>query len=146
MLSRRLFPLLLMVGLLMTSASSHRGLGLTGTDLTRVQITWFAFGSPAPETLYVIDSRAVVKTLYQAAWDLPTFYADACTLQGGPGYELTFWQGGKAVETATADESGCGEVTFRGGEKRQPDQAFWQLLHQVIAQAPAVKQPERPGA
>lgn len=93
----------------------------------RLGILRFAPG--AKPTLAAIPSAQAAQTLYDAARALPAQAKDPiCDDMIGPRSELLFFAGDQHVQV-TADESGCGSVTFpQTSDKRQPDTAFWDLL------------------
>ncbi|HEY7020092.1 MAG TPA: hypothetical protein VH349_03175 [Ktedonobacterales bacterium] len=87
------------------------------------------FGPGAKPTLAAISSAQAAQAVYDAARALPAQPKDPiCDDMIGPRSELLFYTGDQRVQV-TADESGCGSVTFsQTSDKRQPDTAFWDLL------------------
>lgn len=110
---------------------------------TRLQIKAYEVISPTPLTL-LIENAETVQKVYNSAAALPVAPPyQACPAIGGPRYELTFWEGEQVIATAVADRGGCASVTFGTDDIRQPNEAFWQLLNQVIAEATPPAQPDR---
>ena len=94
---------------------------------SRLDILRFTPG--AKPTLAAIASAQAAQAVYDAARALPAQLKDPiCDDMIGPRSELLFFAGDQRVQV-TADESGCGSVTFpQTSDKRQPDTAFWDLL------------------
>jgi hypothetical protein len=94
---------------------------------SRLDILRFA---PATKpTIAANVSAQAAQALYDAARALPAQPKDPiCDDMIGPRSELLFYAGAQRVQV-TADESGCGSVTFpQTSDKRQPDTALWDLL------------------
>ena len=94
---------------------------------SRLDILRFTLG--AKPTLAAIAGAQAAQAVYDAARALPAQLKDPiCDDMIGPRSELLFFAGDQRVQI-TADESGCGSVTFpQTSDKRQPDTAFWDLL------------------
>jgi hypothetical protein len=94
---------------------------------SRLDILRFAPG--ARPTFAAIPGAQAAQAVYDAARALPAPAKDPiCDDLIGPRSELLFFAGDQRVQV-TADESGCGTVTFpQTSDKRQPDTAFWDLL------------------
>jgi hypothetical protein len=94
---------------------------------SRLDILRFAPG--AKPTIAAIPSAEAAQAVYDAARALPAQAKDPiCDAMIGPRSELLFFAGDQRVQV-TADESGCGSVTFpQTADKRQPNTAFWDLL------------------
>jgi hypothetical protein len=102
---------------------------------SRLDILRFAPG--AKPTFAAIPSAQAV---YDAARALPAQAKDPiCDDMIGPRSELLFFAGDQRVQV-TADESGCGSVTFpQTSDKRQPDTAFWGLLAKTMGSVKVVE-------
>jgi hypothetical protein len=103
------------------------------------------FGPGAKPTLAAISSATAAQAVYDAARALPSQAKDPrCDALIGPRSELLFFAGDQRVQV-TADESGCGSVTFpQTSDKRQPDAAFWDLLAKTAASVTVVEaRPDR---
>jgi hypothetical protein len=94
---------------------------------SRLDILRFAPG--AKPTLATIASAQAAQAVYDAARALPAqAKVPICDDIIRPRSELLFFAGEQRVQV-TADESGCGLVTFpQTSDKRQPATAFWDLL------------------
>ncbi|HEX3271523.1 MAG TPA: hypothetical protein VHR15_12815 [Ktedonobacterales bacterium] len=94
---------------------------------SRLDILRFAPG--ANPTFAAIPNAQAAQAVYDAARALPAQAKDPiCDAMIGPRSELLFFAGDQRVQV-TADQSGCGSVTFpQTSDKRQPDTAFWDLL------------------
>jgi hypothetical protein len=94
---------------------------------SRLDILHFAQG--AKPTLAAIPSAEAAQSLYDAARALPAQPKDpTCDDVIGSRSELLFYGGAQRLQV-TAEESGCGSVTFpQTSDKRQPNIAFWDLL------------------
>jgi hypothetical protein len=94
---------------------------------SRLDILRFASG--AKPTFAAIPNAQAAQEVYDAARALPAQAKDPiCNDMIRPRSELLFFAGDQRVQI-TADESGCGSVTFpQTADKRQPDTAFWGLL------------------
>jgi hypothetical protein len=94
---------------------------------SRLDILRFAPG--AKPTFAAIPSAQAAQAVYDAARALPAQPKDPiCDDMIGPRSELLFFAGDQRVQV-TADESGCGSVTFpQTSDKRQPNTALWDLL------------------
>jgi hypothetical protein len=98
---------------------------------SRLDILRFAPG--AKPTFAAIPSAQAAQAVYDAARALPEQPKNPiCDDMIGPRSELLFFAGDQRVQI-TADESGCGSVTFpQTSDKRQPDTAFWDLLAKMV--------------
>lgn len=147
MRSSKLAILLLLLGALALAACSPGGGSSNGALAnarpTRLQITVYEVTSPTPKTM-LVENAATVQNIYNSAVALPAAsQSQACPAIAGPRYELTFLEGEKVVVTAVADSGGCASVTFGADDVRQPNEAFWQLLNQAIAEATPAARPDR---
>ncbi len=137
----KLMILLALLGTLMLGACSPGG-GNAGAP-TKLQIKVFEGTTPTPKTLLVEDA-ATVQKMYTSMSALPEATTICQTIwRGSPYYELTFWEGEQIIATAAVDPGGCGFVRLGADDVRQPDEAFWQLLDQTLASAPAALAQER---
>ena len=89
------------------------------------------FAPSAKPTFAAIPSAQAAQAVYDVARALPAL-PEGPTCQDivgpHPRSELLFFAGEQRVQV-TADESGCGSVTFpQTADKRQPNTAFWDLL------------------
>jgi uncharacterized protein YceK len=110
---------------------------------SRLDILRFASG--AKPTIAAIPSAQAAQAVYDAARALPAQPKDPiCDAMIGPRSELLFFAGEQRVQV-TADESGCGSVTFpQTTDKRQPNTAFWDLLAKTAGGAKAAEaRPDR---
>jgi hypothetical protein len=98
---------------------------------SRVDILRFAPG--VKPTLAAIPTAQAAQTLYDAARALPAQPRDpTCDDVIRARSELLFYGGDQRVQV-TADESGCGTVTFpQTSDKRQPGADFWDLLAKTV--------------
>jgi hypothetical protein len=98
---------------------------------SRLDILRFAPG--AKPTLAEIPSAEAAQAVYDAARALPAQAKDPiCDDIIRPRSELLFFAGDQRVQV-TADEGGCGSVTFpQTADKRQPNTAFWDLLAKTV--------------
>lgn len=147
MRSSKVAILLFLLGVLALAACAPGGGGSTGplanARPTRLQITVYEVISPTPKTV-LVENAAAVQNIYHSAVALPAAsQSQACPAIAGPRYELTFLEGEKVVVTAVADSGGCASVTFGANDVRQPNEAFWQLLNQTIAEATPPARPDR---
>jgi hypothetical protein len=99
---------------------------------SRLEVLRFAPG--AKPSIAAVASAHDAQALYDAARALPTQLNNpSCPYVVGPRWELLFFASDQRVQV-TADESGCGSVTFpQSADKRQPDAAFWSLLAKTAA-------------
>ncbi|HEY7093908.1 MAG TPA: hypothetical protein VH393_12050 [Ktedonobacterales bacterium] len=105
---------------------------------SRLDILRFTPG--AKPTLAAIPSAQAAQAVYDAARALPAQAKDPiCDDILRPRSELLFFAGDQRVQV-TADESGCGSVTFpQTSDKRQPDTAFWDLLAKTAGSVKVVE-------
>jgi hypothetical protein len=91
------------------------------------------FAPSAKPTFAAVQSAQAAQALYDAARALPAQPKNPiCDDMIGPRSELLFFAGDQRVQI-TADESGCGSVTFpQTSDLRQPDTAFWDLLAKTV--------------
>jgi hypothetical protein len=146
MRARQLMLPVVMLGALLLVACRPGAAG-TGTSPnarpTRLEIKAFSVVDTSVQTVMVDDAQTV-QHVYTTALALPQAPANqACPAIAGPHYELTFLENGQVVATAIADRGGCGSVTFGASDVRQANDAFWQLLNLVIAEAAPPVQPDR---
>ncbi|HEY7349892.1 MAG TPA: hypothetical protein VH599_16360 [Ktedonobacterales bacterium] len=144
-LSKPAILLVLLGALLLVGCSPGAGSAGVSPDArpTKLQIKVFEVTEPAPETL-LVENAATVQNVYNKAVALPKAPNNqACPAIGGPHYELTFLEGEQVVVTAVADRGGCTSVTFGAEDVHQPDEAFWQLLNRVVAEATPPVRPDR---
>jgi len=86
-------------------------------------------GEPLKKT--VTDAEQI-QQLLDAALKLERMPEDqACTLQLGPSYNLSFLKGDQQLVSIVADKSGCGTVTLAQNDTRLADEAFWTLLRDI---------------
>jgi hypothetical protein len=146
MRSSKLALLLALLGALALAACAPGGSNtgaLPNVKPTRLQIKVYEVTSPTPKTV-LVENAATVQNIYNSAAALPAAsQSQACPAIGGPRYELTFLEGEKVVVTAVADRGGCASVIFGANDVRQPNEAFWQLLNQAIAEATPPARPDR---
>ncbi|WIG61280.1 MAG: hypothetical protein OJF49_004028 [Ktedonobacterales bacterium] len=140
--SRRFFvPFLLTIlfASVACGSTARRAGTLPSAHPDEVQISVGGLG-PDEETVVTVQQPQTAQALYTAAAALPVMPKDqACTLQAGIQYQLTFREGGTTVATAVADKGGCGTVTFGTEDMRLANAAFWKLLDQtVVDNAPPV--------
>src|ERR1051326_5149809 len=131
----------------LTLAACAPGGGGTGTTPnahpTRLQVKTYLFTQPSPTTL-TLDDAALVQKVYNSAGAVPTAPVEqACPAIAGPSYDLACYEGDQVVITAKATESGCASVTFGANDVRQPNEAFWNLLNQAVAEATPPARPDR---
>ena len=110
---------------------------------SRLDILRFAPG--AKPTFAAIPSAQAAQAVYDAARALPAQPKDPiCDDMIGPRSELLFFAGDQRVQI-TADESGCGSVTFpQTSDKRQPNTAFWDLLAKTMGERQGCRGATRP--
>jgi hypothetical protein len=99
---------------------------------SRLDILRFApAGKPA---IAIIPDAQAAQAIYDAARALPAQRKDQiCPAFVGERSELVFFASDQRIQV-TADQSGCGSVTFlQTSDKRQPDAAFWNLLAKTAA-------------
>jgi hypothetical protein len=138
-----LLALLSALALAACGPGGGNGGALSNAKPTRLQIKVFEVTQPSPTTL-LIEDAATVQNVYKSALALPPApQHQACPAIAGPRYELTFLEGENVVVTAVADRGGCASVTFGADDVRQPNEAFWQLLNRVIAQATPSARPDK---
>lgn len=86
-------------------------------------------GQPLQKT--VTDAEKI-QQLLDAALKLKRLPEDqACTLQLGPSYNLSFLKDDQQLVNIVADKSGCGTVTLAQNDTRLADEAFWTLLRDI---------------
>jgi len=110
---------------------------------SRLDILRFVPG--AKPTLATIPDAHAAQALYDAARALPEQpKGPICDDMIRPRSELLFFAGDQRVQV-TADESGCGSVTFpQTSDKRQPNTAFWDLLAKTMGNVKVVEaRPDR---
>jgi hypothetical protein len=98
------------------------------------------FAPRAEPSIATIPDAQVAQALYDAARALPAQPKDPiCPDIMRARSELLFFAGDQRVQV-TADESGCGSVTFpQTSAIRQPDTAFWDLLAKTTGSVKVVE-------
>ncbi|GHO97657.1 hypothetical protein KSF_077050 [Reticulibacter mediterranei] len=116
------------------TTNSNTGANSTPTAKPdRVQIQVFEVDQKTASKTVTVSPADQVQQFYQTVNSMPAYPKDAvCTMEMGPRYTLIFSQGGKDVETVTAERYGCKKMMI-GSDMRQGTQQFWQELDQMIA-------------
>ena len=91
-------------------------------------------GPTQQKPVVTLSNARMVQQLYKTIYTLSIMPAyQACTLERGPHYTLTFHQGTKTLVTVIAMRDGCRPVSIAGeGYDRQATAAFWTQLDQAI--------------
>lgn len=99
---------------------------------------------PAKPVVTLTDAT-LVRQLYATIYALPDMpTGQACTLERGPHYTLTFRQGTAPLVTVQANRDGCRPVTIAGQTPdRKGTEAFWKQLDQDIYLATPPANPDR---
>jgi hypothetical protein len=92
-------------------------------------------------TLTVATMVQQLYTTIYALTQMPDF--QACTMELGPHYMLTFHQGKKTLATVKAERDGCRPVSIAGeAHNRQATEPFWTQLDQAIYAAAPPARPQ----
>jgi hypothetical protein len=137
------FPALLLVGLLLGLS----GCGSTpsapgrppGSKPDRVQIEIDRHLPSQEKPVVTLTAGNQLQQLYATIYSLPLMpEQQSCTMELGPHYTLTFYQGQKTLVTALAEDDGCRRVSLSGEQRDRTamkNKAFWDQLDSVIHEA-----------
>lgn len=128
---------LLLVGLLawLSGCGTNGGTGNVPASKPDSVSIWVDL--PPGEPAVTLKIASMVQQLYATIYALPQMPDNqACTLERGPHYTLTFRQGDKTLVKVIAMRDGCRPVSIGGEEHdRQATQQFWAQLDQAIYHA-----------
>jgi hypothetical protein len=137
------FPALLLVGLLLGLSScgsvpSAPG-SPPGSKPDRVQIEIDRHLPSQGKSVVTLTVGSQVQQLYATIYALPLMpERQPCTMELGPHYTLTFYQGQKTLVAALAENDGCRRVSLSGEQHDRTamnNKAFWDQLDSAIREA-----------
>jgi len=141
--SQRVFPFLLLMGLLISlsscgSAQSAPG-SLAGSKPDHVQIEIDRHLPNQEKSVVTLTVASTVQQLYATIYALPPMPEHiACTTELGPHYTLTFYEGQKQLVTVVAENDGCRRVSLSGEQHDRTamgNKTFWDQLENAIHEA-----------
>ncbi len=143
MKGQHFFLTLLLVGLLLGLSSCGSTPSAPGSPLgskpDRVQIEIDRHLPNQEKPIVTLTVGSQVQQLYALIYALPLMpERQICTMELGPHYTLTFYQGQKMLVTALAEDNGCRPVSLSGEQHNRTamnNKAFWDQLASAIHEA-----------